>query len=216
RRGWAILAAGLLMGCVGMSLGGCGWLAMASERVSGKNVPADYKNLDDKSVAIVIYPDWATGLEYAGARDEIGAFTTAQFREFLPKTKLVNYKEVIHWQDDTTQWRNMDMKDIGKHFGVDRILYIEILDYRSRQPGAENLLQGRIHAMARIYETDAPGVAAAWEQEFDVSWPAIAEGPLKSNDLTVRRRVLEAFSEQLVNNFHEHQVYGKNLHDRKE
>lgn len=220
RRGMrGVLAAGLVLGMLGgilgLGLGGCSWLAMASEKVGGKNVPADYKTLDDKSLAIVIYPDWATGLEYAGARDEIGAFTTAQMREFLPKTKLVNYKEVIHWQDDTQQWRNMEMKEIGKHFGVDRILYIEVLDYRSRQPGSDNLLQGRIHAMARIYETDAAGPAAAWEKEFDVTWPNIPEGPPKTNDLTVRRRVLEAFSVQLVGNFYEHKDYGEYLRDPK-
>jgi len=167
-------------------------------------------------VAIVIYADWATSLEYVGARDEIAVFVTARIHEMIPTAKLVNAKEIIHWQDDTQEWQGMPVKEIGTHFGVDRVLYIELLDYHTREPGSKNLMRGRIHAVARVYETDTPGDKPVWEREIDVYWPKVAPvNSLQSSDVTVRRRVLEAFSDELVGNFFDRREYEKSIREQE-
>lgn len=218
RRGYPKLAQyGLLTLTVLLSslqLSGCAFLAAGAQKVAGKDVAASYTGLSNKTVAIVIYADWATSLEYVGARDEIAIFVTARCHELLPTVKLVNAKEIIHWQDDTREWQGMPVKEIGQHFSVDRVLYIELLDYRTREPGAKNLMRGRIHAMCRVYETETPGNTPAWERELDVYWPEVApQNALQTSDITIRRRVLEAFSDQLVGNFFDRKEYEKSIRE---
>lgn len=211
----SILALALL--AAGGGLASCGFLAGAFQQQTGKAVEATYRNLDNKSLAIVVDPDPATALEYAGARTEIGAFVTAQFQQNMPNVKLLRYQDVIRWQDETLQWQGLPVKDIGKHFGTERVLYIELLDYRTREAGATNLLRGHIHAMARVFEVDTPGPNAAWEKEFDVAWPPTAPmDVLKANDTAVRKRVLEVFSEQLVGQFYDHKEGSESLRERSE
>jgi hypothetical protein len=206
----------LLVLCVG-GLAGCAYLAGAFEQNSGKKVLATYTGMDDKSVAIVTDVDPATALEYVSARAEIGAFVTAQFQQNMPKVKLLRYQDVIRWQDDTLQWQGLREKEIGKHFSVDRVLYIELLDYRTREPGATNLLRGRIHALARVFEVETPGPSAVWEKEFDVFWPPLEpQDVLHSNDTAVRKRVLEYFSEDLVGQFYDHRRFDPSVREQAE
>ncbi len=196
---------------------GCGFLAGAYEQNNGKKVVAAYTGLDDKSVAIVTDVDPATAMEYVSARAEIGAFVTAHFQQFMPKVKLLRYQDVIRWQDDTLQWQGLREKDIGKHFSVDRVLYIELLDYRTREPGATNLMRGRIHALARVFEVDTPGPNAAWEKEFDTYWPPLEPQDVSHvNDTAVRKRVLELFSYDLVGQFYDHRQFNQSIREQAE
>jgi hypothetical protein len=210
-----LLLLAVLMG--GFSLSSCGFMGAAEEQQNGKQVDATYKGLDDKTLAIVVYTDMATTLEYPDARKEISAFLTAQFHQNMPKVRLVNYMDVIHWQDDTQGWEKLPEKDIGTHFSVDRVLYIELLDYRTREPGGLNLLRGRIQATAAVFEVDMPAPAAVWQQAFDVYWPdPMPEDVLHGNDDTVRKRVLEEFSDQVVGCFYDHKKIDKSAREKSE
>lgn len=202
--GLSALPLALLLGA-SLALGGCEWLAMGTEKVIGKEVISNYPGLIDKSLVIVVYADPATTFEYPAAREEISAFVTGKFQKTLPSVKLVDYKDIIRWQDDTFNWQGLPEKDWGRHFSTQRVLYIELLEYSTREPGSQDLLRGRIRATCKVFETDAPGQTAAWTEQFKVFWPTdMPELASHSNDLAARRRVLEAFSEQLVNGFYDH------------
>ncbi len=106
------------------------------EEIQGHPVDAQYKGLDGKSVALVLYADQATTNEYPAAREELAAFISSKLREKIPTCKLLDYREVTIWQDDTMNWFGLTEKQIGKHFAVDRVLYIELLGlHRRHQKG---------------------------------------------------------------------------------
>src|SRR5439155_26002416 len=98
----------------------------------------------DKTVAIVVYAPAATIDEYSGARDEISDFVATQMREHMGNTRIVAPRDVIYWQNDTLTWQNLSAKDIGRHFKVDRVLFIEVLDYSMRRPMGVSNLEGRL------------------------------------------------------------------------
>lgn len=198
-----------------LALPGCEWLATASERTMGKSVAAQYPGLADKSLAIVVYVPMANNFEFPQAREEISAYLTQQFRTSTPNIRLLDHRSVIAWQNDTAGWDALQVKTIGQHFATDRVLYIELLEYATREPGALNALRGYIHANVQVFETDAPGSTPAWSHEFKTLWPpVVAEDPNKSSDTTVRLRVLQSFSEQVVNAFYDHRELEKTIREK--
>ena len=202
------------LACVALALPGC-WLAAAKERVEGKQVNALYDGLKGHSVAVVIWADNETVWEYASAQEDIASFINQQLRTDMPSIRLMNYRDVLNWQQETLHWEALEVKDIGKHFSVDRVIYIELLEYSSHEPGSADLLRGHIRANAKVYETDTPGDAPAWHGEIDTYFPKDSPAdPGRSSEITVRKRALEEFSKTLVGYFYDHKEKEPLLRDK--
>ena len=199
---------------VPLILGGCGFLGIGSvtapvlvTRTSG----VEYAGLADKSVAIVVYAPSAVINEYTGAREEISTFVATEMRGHMPTTRLLDPRDVIDWQDSTMNWGNLSARDIGRHFGVDRVLTIEVLDYSTKRPAGVSNYQGRLRAQCRVYDTadaspgpDASGhLAAVWTGLVDAAWPSgKALDPTQTNEAAVRLRALDEFANLLVGYFY--------------
>lgn len=207
----ALLLAALVSAPV--ALAGC-WLAAASERANGHKVGAQYTGLADQSVAVVIYADQASTDEFPHARTEISNFLGAAFRTKMPTVRLLDFREVTAWQDDTLNWNALPEKDIGKHFSTDRVLYIELLDYSTRATNSFGDLQGHIKAQCKVFETNSPGQAPVWADLVEVRWPKDHPlDPATGSEVAVRKRALELFSNELVNRFVEHREIEGSLRD---
>ena len=102
---------------------------------------AQYTGLENHSVAIIVYAsEDAILFEYPTAREDVAAFVTQQLRTNIPSIRLVDYHEVADWQNQTPHWEVMQVKDMGRHFSVDRVIYIELSDYSMHDPGSNDLL----------------------------------------------------------------------------
>ena len=199
---------------VPLLLGGCGFLGLGTApaptlvtRMQG----SAYPGLTDKSVAIVVYAPSAVVNEYTGVREEISTFVATEMRGRMPTTRLLDPRDVINWQDSTMNWANLSARDIGRHFGVDRVLTIEVLDYSTKRPMGVSNMQGRLRAQCRIYDTadaaqgpDAGGhLAPAWTGLVDAAWPSGKPlDPTQTNEAAARLRALDEFANLLVGYFY--------------
>ena len=205
---------------VPLVLGGCGFFGMGSVTapvLTTRTYGTAYAGLADKSVAIVVYAPSAVVNEYTGVREEISTFVATQMRGHMPTTRLLDPRDVIDWQDRTLNWGNLSARDIGRHFGVDRVLAIEVLDYSTKRPIGVSNLQGRLRAQVKIYEAQGAASAAAtepaevvlpdaaWTGLVDAAWPSgKALDPTQTNENAVRLRTLETFADLLTRYFYEH------------
>ncbi len=202
------LAAGML------TLPGC-MAAAAEGRMKGEAVAAQYDGLHHHSVAIVVYADDATLWEYASAREDVAAFVAQELRTNMPTIRLMNNREVSNWQQETLHWEALSVKDMGKHFSVDRVIYLELLEYSAHEPGSTDLLRGRIRATAKVYETDTPGDAPTWHGDIEAFFPEDSPADIsRTNELTVRKHALESFSKKLVDYFYDHHDIKPMLRER--
>jgi len=211
-----VVRAGMFAACVAAvgGVSGC-WLAAAYERSQGKAVDAVYRGIDNKSVAVVVWTQQGVDFEYPQARKEISAFVAKYFHQNMATVRLLDYREVLRWQDDTLNWQNLMEKDWGKHFGVDRVVSIDLLRYDTREPGALDFLHGRLVATAKVFEVDAPGATASWQQDFDVSWPDTEPlGPGQGDETTVRIHLLDSFGSKLVNCFYDHRELDPTIREK--
>jgi hypothetical protein len=200
------------------ALPGCGFLGFgfgpeAQPQLASHADAAPYPGLANKSLAIVVYAPIATLDEFPGAREEISSFVATQIRGNMPTTALVDPRQVVSWQDSTFNWQNLSPSDFGKHFQVQRVLVIQILDYSTKRPLGVSNLQGRLRAQCLIFDTpksapDAPPEtslpAPVWSGLVDAAWPSGKPlDPTQTNENAVRLRTLESFSDLLVRFFYE-------------
>jgi hypothetical protein len=204
-----------------LALSGCQLMGY-SEEVQGHAVDAQYKGFvgkdskDGKSVAIVIYADQATTNEFPASREEISAFLSTKMREKLPSIKLLDYHEVMNWQDDTMNWFGLTEKQIGKHFSVERVLYIELLDYSVHTGKGFGEIQGHIRANCKVYEVDSPTDTPAWTSVLDVFYPEDHPiDPTQSSPDALRASLLEKFADKLSNCFYDHHEFDQGVPDEK-
>ena len=198
-----------------VSLSSCGFFA----GMTRKPVVAEYHGLANKSVAIVVFVAPSTIDEFPSARKDISGFLATQMRLKMPNVRLLDYNEVIQWQDDTINWFSKMEKQIGQHFGVDRVLYIELLAYSSRLEAAYGDLQGHVRANCKIFEVDTSpdNYAPAWEALMEVTWPKDRPlDPNRTNDAAVRKRTLELFARDVIDKLYDHKEFDKGINDRNE
>ena len=187
-------------------LSGCGLFGGGGEASRKYPLAAPYAGLADKSLAIVVYAQPATINEYPDARKEISTFIAAQMREHLPNTRLLSPQDVIDWQDDTLNWYALTEKEIGRHFGVDRVLFVEVNEYGTHKVIGFSNMQGRLLAYCKVFDTEAAAAASTtpvWTGVVDASWPPDRPlDPTQTNEAAARQRVLDAFADRLVRYFY--------------
>lgn len=191
--GWGLLLAGLIL-----ATGGCGWWGQRAYQAGASVSSARYDGLAHRRVAVLVYCDSATSFQYPQARREVSSFVTARLARAVPTARLVAYDAIIAYQDDTPNWQMLPVKAIGKHFSVDRVLYIELTSYRFHARGAKNLLRGDIAANVYVYDTHVGGSGRVFSTKLETHWPK--HGPEAGFDADldmVRMNTLVRFSREL-------------------
>ncbi len=152
---FAVLAAGLML-----SLSGCNLVAPIGgvmeniKRDTPVEVLAEYEGLSGKSFAVVVLADRVIQSEYP----EVVARLTIEIAERLKKettaTAYVPGKRMLQYQFDNPRWVSLSPGELGKALGVQRVVYVELLDYRLNDPGNAYLWKGIARATVGVSEVD--------------------------------------------------------------
>lgn len=151
----AAISAGLLI-----SLSGCNIVAPIGgimeniKRDTPVEVLAEYEGLSGKSFAVVVLADRVIQSEYP----EVVARLTIEIAERLKKettaTAYVPGKRMLQYQFDNPRWVSLSPGELGKALGVQRVVYVELLDYRLNDPGNAYLWKGIARATVGVSEVD--------------------------------------------------------------
>lgn len=152
---FALLAAGLMF-----SLSGCNLVAPIGgvmeniKRDTPVEVLAEYEGLAGKSFAVVVLADRVIQAEYP----EVVARLTIEIAERLKKettaSAYVPGKRMLQYQFDNPRWVSLSAGELGKALGVQRVVYVELLDYRLNDPGNAYLWKGIARATVGVAEVD--------------------------------------------------------------
>ncbi len=186
-----------------MGIGGCTFLGLAAENAMGVAVKPQYRGLEKQSVAIVVYEDASTMFTYPQAQQEVSAFVSAALKKHLPKAHILDYHLVLNYQNANPNWDVLPVKTIGRHFGVSRVVYIELLNYTVHSQQTNYVLQGDIAAHVAVYNMNIPGDGEVFHTDIDARWPKGGPLPGYNTDAnTVRMNTLQRFSTLLARCFY--------------
>lgn len=192
-----------------LTLAGCNLLEYPFYVLFGqttKTVPAAYKGLENRRVAVVIIGQPGIDFEHPFARTDLAIATQAQIREQLPSVTFVEPETVEDFMRSEVEFLAMPISDIAAGLQAERILYIELLQFTMREPDSINLLRGHIWAQVSIFEAEAvkPNLPA-YETDIEVIHPE--QAPMPASDeasYTVWQTTIGTFADQLAKKFYKH------------
>ena len=174
-----------------------------------RNVEAEYGGLADSTVAVVVYCDQGVLYEYPHVRLAISSVVTEQLRQNVKGIRPIDPRRIAKYQDEDIYWDEMDKTALGKSFAADRVLFISLVHYSSREPGSLNLYRGRITAQAAVYDAALPErKAKVWNWDnIKVVYPEHdPTGQMRDSDAAIRFRTQQIFAEMLAKKFYDHKV----------
>lgn len=139
-------------GCVVPGLIGAMGQSFESQKLI--EVAAQYSDLADKSVAVVVN----VGLDIRWSDPGMAIDITNQVSRFIALNvegaRVMNPAQVLLWQDATPQWDALPLGEVAASLNVDRVVYVDIYEYRLNPPGNRFLWEGVCAASVGVIERD--------------------------------------------------------------
>jgi hypothetical protein len=146
--------------CTSLALGGCiagavGAIGQQIERGKKLDVPAAYDGLEGKTCAVIVNADYATLVEHPAVVKNITANVPARIAQYVKDATVLPPATVLSWQYRTPQWRAMPYGDIAKELGVERLVFIDLYEYRLNPTGNSYLWDGVAGGHIGVVEADS-------------------------------------------------------------
>jgi hypothetical protein len=202
----AVLAAGaaLLAGC--NIAGFLGYLVAPERRT--RTVDAEH-DLAGQTVAVVIYAPSRVLFEHPYARLYLADAIAEQLEAHVEGVKVVPPGEVIRYQQDHVYWEDRSRTELGREFSADRLLYVSLVDYATREPGSPHLCRGRIVAEASLYDCARRESEGLLWRESDLRAVYPEDNPVPANRTgdvqKIAYKTRAIFVDRLVKSFYEHE-----------
>lgn len=202
-RMWPVAAALLLGGCNVM-----GWVANG---VAGggktENVNADYKGLSGHSIAVMVAAADTTQYRYPQAPLAISKAVSTQLADHLKGVRLMSPKQVIAYQRNNPYWTDTPYSDLIKALGVDRIVIIDLLNYRTHDPGDTHIWKGLVDGTVGVVSADAkdPDNFVYYKRERVTFPPDNSVGVVDSDNQTMQLGMNALFAQRVGGLFFNHE-----------
>lgn len=167
------LAAGLLpAGCA--AVGFIGALEQERRRHSTRDVLAEYTGFQGRTFAVIVAADRIIQSNFPAVVPWITQRVTQNLAENLRGVAAgyVPAEDVLAFQANTPQWVAMPLGRVAEELGVDRLIVIELLEYRLHDPGNRYLWDGVAMGTVSVVEADSTAPdARAFERSVRVTFP---------------------------------------------
>lgn len=151
-----MVIAPLLAGCAGPVFGLVANAVLPEEQKV--HVHADYRGLDDKTVAVMVsLNEYAFG-EHPNAQKDLAWAISKELRRNVPGVKVVNPDELLAYTREHPYWHTERYSRLAGQLNVDRIVIVDVLQYSLHEPGNRHIMQGVIVGDVKVIEApDAHG-----------------------------------------------------------
>ena len=194
----------LLPGCAFVELAGA--VGENIERYKKIEVLAEYDGLVDKTVAVVVQCDPSILYEHPSVSGTIAMNVSRRIKENVKGVQMLDYRSVMQWQYQTPSWSMLPYGEIASELGVDRVVSIEIYEFRLNPPGNRYLWDGACAGSIGIIERDGwdtDAFARTWD--ITSKFPDIqGVGRESASESSIQMGVLAKFVEETAWLFYRH------------
>jgi hypothetical protein len=199
-----------VLSAFGMMSTGCaavGAMAAAYQEDEPVDIAAEYKGLDGKSVAVLVAAPMELQFEHTAAVPSITDLTSLMIAGAIPEVKVTPSRVVLAYQHNNVYWETMDYEDLGRDLRADRLVFIDLTEYRLLNPGNRYLWDGLAVADISVYELD--GYDSMWPvftAQVRAKFPEVAGvGRDQEHQATIEQGLQMSFSRKVSRLFHDHQ-----------
>jgi len=149
----AVIALLTLPGCIVPAL--IGGMAESHHRTGSTTYPADYDRIAGKSFAVVCSASRVIEAEHPGITARINQRVNDRLIQNANPSYAIPSRDLLTVLYNTPQWPAMTREDIATMLGVERLIVIEIVDYRLNEPGNQYVWDGAVAGIVSVYESDS-------------------------------------------------------------
>lgn len=197
----------LLICLLASSAAGCNWLKPLAFILPEpkETIPAEFAHLQGTATVLV----WArpeTLYDYPNARLEVASHVVDQVQAHVRGVEFADTFAVEDYLERNSS-RLADPERLGREFGTRFVIYLELLEFATRDPHMPDLLQGRIRSSAVVYDLKEKGLPP---KRFELApiYVAVPEGqPVRftqARALHIRKAMYEIFAGTLAKKFYDH------------
>jgi hypothetical protein len=117
-------------------------------------VLAKYRGLENKSVAVLAHSDQRTAYEFPTAIPNIVGNVVLILDKNVPGVRVLDPRYSVTWMHQTPGWPTLPLADLAKELDVDRVVVIDIFEYRLNPEGNSFLWDGVAGANVSVVERD--------------------------------------------------------------
>lgn len=193
------------------ALSGCDVIAYAGSRFEGdpkpRDVAAQYTDLADKKIAVMVLTDDVTRYHFPEAALNISLTMSRALAQHVPGVTTVDPEAIVKFQRDNPYWSTVPPSRLLRQFDVQRLIVIDVAEYSTHEPGNKHLWRGVIDAAVAVYQAeDADPDNKAFEQRVRAEFPENSTVGLTQGDpKTIQLGVLKGFTFRAAGLFYDHQ-----------
>lgn len=156
---------------------GCAMLGVMAdtyERTGSKVVYADYEGLKGKTFAVVVAADRSIQASDPRAVARLTNSITGQLltnQEKIGFAGFVPGPKVLEFQYNTPSWTSWSYSRLADEFVVDRLILVDLYEYRLHEPGNPHTWEGVIAGRVGVIEADTGSEDFAYQKEIRVRFP---------------------------------------------
>ena len=145
----------ILAPCAGCEI--IGVMARTYQETGSRMVPAEYTDLADQDFAVIVSAD----RNIQGINPELVTRVTQLITSRLAVVEntdasgFVPAGPIIEFQLTNPAWNSWTYDDIAEEFGVDRLIVVDISEFRLNQPGNQYIWDGLAIARVGVIEADS-------------------------------------------------------------
>jgi len=194
-----------------LCLTGAGCDTLKSDQKKMVDIPAEFMELDGQKVAVMVAADGLLLYQYPKAPDQICRAVTGKIAAHVPGVTTTIPNQVMRFQKDNPYWQNIRYGELARKMGVDKVVLIDLVEYRTHEPGNAYLWQGIITANIGVIDTHAQDPDNfVYYNTVEVRFPEKSSiGLVDSDDESIQLGMLILFARDAGGLFYDHQVEAK-------
>ena len=208
------LALAALMGSCPVILSGCvigalvGGMAESYQETASVERPAQYLGLQDHTFALIVSADRSIQAEFQGLVSTLTIQMTNELAvpERTNALGVVPGPTVLQFQYDHPDWYAWSYPQLAEELGVDRLIMVDLYDFRLYEVGNVHLWDGRAAARVGVLETDGgiPG-DFSFTREIQVRFPdQSGYGPSEIPARAIRAQLSKRLIDRVTWLFYDH------------
>lgn len=174
------------------------------------DVQAQYLGLDNRTVAVIVATSDHVNYKYPTARRQLAREISRRIQLNVPGVTVANPDLVLQWQMENQYWTARPPSMLVEALEVDRLVMVEVGEYRMTDPGDTNIKRGIINANINVVEADATdpdnfgfsqSLRTAFPDEFRTKVGLVTASEQDIQTITVGR-----FTEDAAGMFFDHTI----------
>lgn len=207
-----LIAVCLLVCCLSMT--GCALFAVFASAVP-KSEDAKYKGLAKQRVAVMIWADRATRVDFQTLQLDLGntiqSILLSKASEDDVKDIQFPYevRSVIRFQKEHPELEGRNAAESAQRMsGITRMIYVEIGDFTTRSDTAVQLMRGSMATNVKVVEISGGKAKVAYEANNlrSIFPPKQKEGVIDVPEQTIYAGTVQAMGQQIAELFYGHVI----------